>query len=101
MSDPDVLKEIQRQRKHGSSSGVIDETLVETIMAQIPNISNRNILKRSNLLDEMFMTEFDTVVDSKGAEISTPVTSTKDLSTLIQLVCEKRGYNEDNCKLSI
>ena len=25
---------------HGSSSGVIDETLVTTIMAQIPNISN-------------------------------------------------------------
>ena len=40
LSDPDVLKEIQRQRKHGSSSGVIDETLVTTIMAQIPNISN-------------------------------------------------------------
>ena len=49
----------------------------------------------------MFETEFDTVVDSKGDEISMPVTSAKDLSTLIQLVCEKRGYNEDNCKLVI
>ena len=43
LSDSDVLKEIQRQRKHGSSSGVIGETLVKTIMAQIPNISRKTV----------------------------------------------------------
>ena len=52
LSDPDVLKEIQRQRKHGSSSGVIDETLVTTIMAQIPNISN---FKENRQFDTFYM----------------------------------------------
>ena len=124
LSDPEYLKEINRQ-KHGASSSVIDETLVETIMAQIPNISNRNIVRtlsilrkklpkeqfkanlrkvlqqRSNLLDDMFETEFVSVVDAKGDEISMPVTSSKHLSTLIQLVCEKRGYSEDDVKLAV
>ena len=43
LSDPDFLKEIGKQSKLGAASGVIDETLVEAIMTQIPNISNRNI----------------------------------------------------------
>ena len=87
------LEEISIQRKDGASSNVIDETLVETIMTQIPNISNRNILRtltilrkklpkeqfksnlrkviqqRSNLLDEMFETDYATVVDAEGDDV--------------------------------
>ena len=49
----------------------------------------------------MFVTEFDTVVDSKGAEISMPVTSTKDLSTLSPIVevCKKKhSFKKQNFK---
>ena len=48
--DPDFLKEIGKQSKLGAASGVIDETLVESIMTQTPNISNRNILKTLTIL---------------------------------------------------
>ena len=125
LSDPDFLKEISRQSKLGAPSGVIDETLVEAIMSQIPNISNRNILRtltilrkklpkqqfkanlrkvlqqRSNLLDDLFQTEFSSVVDAKGEEVMMPITSAKHLSTLVHIVCEKRGYNEDDVKIVI
>ena len=119
------LKEIVKQSKLGAASGVIDETLVESIMTQIPNISNRNILKtltilrkklpkqqfkanlkkvlqhRSNLLDDLFETEFSSVVDAKGEKVMMPLTSAKHLSTLVHIVCEKRGYDEDNIKIAI
>ena len=123
--DPDFLKEIGKQSKLGAASGVIDETLVESIMTQIQNISNRNILKtltilrkklpkqqfkanlkkvlqhRSNFLDDLFETEFSSVVDAKGEKVMMPLTSAKHLSTLVHIVCEKRGYDEDNIKIAI
>ena len=94
-------------------------------MSQIPLISNRSILKtlsilrkklpkeifksnlkavltkRSNMLDDFFDTQFNEVVDSNGDQIMMPVTIAKHLPTLIQLVCEKRGYDEDNIKLCL
>ena len=45
LSESENLKEIKRQRKSSDTSGLIDATLIEEIMAQIPQISNRNILK--------------------------------------------------------
>ena len=123
--DPNFLKESGKQSKLGAASGVIDETLVESIMTQIPNISNRNILKtltilrkklpkqqfkanlkkvlqhRSNLLDDLFETEFSSVVDAKGEKVMMPLTSAKHLSTLVHIVCEKREYDEDNIKIAI
>ena len=94
-------------------------------MSHIPLISNRSILKtlsilrkklpkeifksnlkavltkRSNMLDDFFDTQFNEVVDSNGDQIMMPVTIAKHLPTLIQLVCEKRGYDEDNIKLCL
>ena len=123
LSESDNLKEINRQRKSCDTSGLIDATLIEEIMAQIPQISNRNILRtltilrkklpkeafqsnlkavlqrRSNLLDDRFETEFATVLDDEGKEVLMPVTSAKHLPTLISMICEKMGYDEKNIKV--
>jgi len=41
LADEDYLNEIARQRRLAAPSGpVIDETLIETIMVQIPQMSN-------------------------------------------------------------
>ena len=125
LSDKELLREINRQKGKDATNGVIDETVIETIMSQIPLISNRSILKtlsilrkklpkeifksnlkavltkRSNMLDDFFDTQFNEVVDSNGDQIMMPVTIAKHLPTLIQLVCEKRGYDEDNIKLCL
>ena len=126
LAEEDYLNEIARQRHLAAPSGpVIDETLIETIMVQIPQMSNRNILRtlsilrkklpkemfktnlrkvlarRSNLLDDLFHTEYTEVVDDEGEKITMPVTSAKHLPTLISLVCEKRGLSEDNIKLCL
>jgi hypothetical protein len=45
LSDEDFLREMNRQRNINAPSATIDETLIETIMANIPMISNRNIVK--------------------------------------------------------
>ena len=50
LSESDNLKEINRQRKGCDTSGLIDATLIEEIMAQIPQISNGNILKTLTIL---------------------------------------------------
>ena len=50
LSESDNLKEINRHRKSFDTSGLIDATLIEEIMAQIPQISNRNILKTLTIL---------------------------------------------------
>lgn len=117
LADEDYLNEIARQRRLAAPSGaVIDETLIETIMVQIPQMSNRNILRtlsilrkklpkemfktnlrkvlarRSNLLDDLFHTEYTEVVDDEGEKITMPVTSAKHLPTLISLVCEKGAF---------
>ena len=59
LSDEDFLREMNRQRNINAPSATIDETLIETIMANIPMISNRNIVKtlsilRKRLPKEMF-----------------------------------------------
>ena len=50
LSESDNLKGINRQRKSCDTSGLIDATLIEEIMAQIPQISIRNILKTLTIL---------------------------------------------------
>ena len=50
LSESENLKEIKRQRKSSDTSGLIDATLIEEIMAQIPQISNRNILRTLTIL---------------------------------------------------
>ena len=50
LSESDNLKEINRHRKSFDTSGLIDATLIEEIMAQIPQISNRNMLKTLTIL---------------------------------------------------
>ena len=50
LSESDNLKKINRQRKKSDASGLIDATLIEEIMAQIHQISNRNILKTLTIL---------------------------------------------------
>ena len=50
LSESDNLKDINRQRKNSDTSGLIDVTLIEEIMAQIPQISNRNTLKTLTIL---------------------------------------------------
>ena len=50
LSESENLKEINRQRKSSDTSGLIDATLIEEIMAQIPQISIRNILKTLTIL---------------------------------------------------
>ena len=50
LSESENLKEINRQRKSSDTSGLIDATLIEEIMAKIPQISNRNILKTLTIL---------------------------------------------------
>ena len=95
LADEDYLNEIARQRRLAAPSGaVIDETLIETIMVQIPQMSNRNILRtlsilrkklpkemfktnlrkvlarRSNLLDDLFHTEY--TADEPMSSVSAP-----------------------------
>ena len=101
----------------------INETFIETVMTEIPNMSNRQILKtltllrrsltkenfkknlkkaiqkRTNLLQEFFVTEDATVKNGEGEEILRPLTHAKDLNTLIHLVCQKRGLDEDDVKI--
>ena len=45
LTESDNLKEINRQRKNSDTFGLIGATLIEDIMTQIPQISNRNMLK--------------------------------------------------------
>ena len=90
LSDEDFLREMNRQRNINAPSATIDETLIETIMANIPMISNRNIVKtlsilrkrlpkemfksnlrkaiakRTNLLEDLFESVFTDVVDGEG-----------------------------------
>ena len=94
-------------------------------MCNIPNISNRNILRtltilkrklpkkhfqanlkkvdqqRTNLLEDLFETNPEDVSDGEGNIIKMPVTNTKDLNTLVHVVCEKRGVDPDNIKLML
>ena len=125
LSDEDFLREMNRQRNINAPSATIDETLIETIMANIPMISNRNIVKtlsilrkrlpkemfksnlrkaiakRTNLLEDLFESVFTDVVDGEGETINMPVTYAKHLPTLIHLICEKRNYSEDDIKLCL
>ena len=108
-----------------SDTGCIDGELVESIVCNIPNISNRNILRtltilrrklpkkhfqanlkkviqqRTNLLEDLFETNPEDVSDGEGNIIKMPVTNTKDLNTLIHVVCEKRGVDPENIKLML
>ena len=55
LADEDYLNEIARQRRLAAPSGaVIDETLIETIMVQIPQMSHRNILRPLSILRKNF-----------------------------------------------
>ena len=40
LSDKELLREINRQKGKDATNGVIDETVIETIMSHIPQISN-------------------------------------------------------------
>ena len=67
LSDEDFLREMNRQRNINAPSATIDETLIETIMANIPMISNRNIVKtlsilRKRLPKEMFKSNLRKVI---------------------------------------
>ena len=108
-----------------SDTGCIDGEFVESIMCNIPNISNRNILRtltilrrklpkkhfqanlkkviqqRTNLLEDLFETNPEDVSDGEGNIIKMPVTNTKDLNTFIHVVCEKRGVDPENIKLML
>ena len=123
LKDSQYAEEIGKKWKGGEGNGGIDGTLVETIMSQIPNLSNRNLLRtltilrkklpkntfkanlkkviqeRTNLCDDLFETEFSEVLDSEGENINMPITHAKHLNTLILLVCEKRGLCEDDVKI--
>ena len=71
LSESDNLKEINRQRKSCDTSGLIDATLIEEIMAQIPQISNRNILKtltilRKKLPKEAFQSNLKAVLQRRS-----------------------------------
>ena len=103
LSDTELLREINRQKGKDATNGVIDETVIETIMSHIPLISNRSILKtlsilrkklpkeifksnlkavltkRLNMLDDFFDMQFNEVVDSTGDQIMMPVTIAKHL----------------------
>ena len=59
------------------------------------------IVKRANLLEDLFESVFTEVVDGEGKTINMPVTYTKHLPTLIHLICEKRNYSEDDIKLRL
>ena len=96
LSDEDFLREMNRQRNINAPSATIDETLIETIMANIPMISNRNIVKtlsilrkrlpkemfksnlrkviakRANLLEDLFDSVFTDVVDGEGHSSRVP-----------------------------
>ena len=123
LKDSQYADEIGKKWKAGTGNEGIDDTLVETIMSQIPNISNRNLLRtltilrkrlpkttfkanlkrviqeRTNLCNDLFETEFSEVLDSNGESINMPITHAKHLNTLILIVCEKRGLCEDDIKI--
>ena len=123
LKDSQFTEEIGKKWKDSAGNDGIDGTLVETIMSQVPNISNRNLLRtltilrkklpkkvfranlkkviqeRTNLCDELFETEFSEVLDSNGENIDMPITHAKHLNTLISLVCEKRGLCDDDVKV--
>ena len=123
LKDSQYVDEIGKKWKNGAGNGGIDDTLVETIMSQIPNMSNRNLLRtltilrkklpkntfkanlrkviqeRTNLCNDLFETEFSEVLDSNGESINMPITHAKHLNTLILIVCEKRGLCEDDIKI--
>ena len=110
LKDTQYANELKKRSKEGNKSGSVDSSVVEAIMSQIPNMSNRNILRtltilrkklpksefqanlrqviqqRTNLLDDLFETNFAEVLDSKGNQIKMPVTNAKDLTTLIMLI---------------
>ena len=51
LSDTELLREsTDRRVRMQPSNGVIDETVIETIMSHIPLISNRSILKTLSIL---------------------------------------------------
>ena len=71
LSESENLKEIKRQRKSSDTSGLIDATLIEEIMAQIPQISNRNILRtltilRKKLPKEAFQSNLKAVLQRRS-----------------------------------
>ena len=122
IADAEYARELKKKWNIDDSEAV-GETYVETIMEEIPNMSNRQILKtltilrktlprknfktnlrkviqtRTNLLEEFFTTDEASVKDAKGKSIKMPVTRAKDLNTLIMLACEKRGLEEDQVKV--
>ena len=56
LADEDYLNEIARLRRLAAPSGaMIDETLIETIMVQIPQMLNRNILRTLSILRKNFL----------------------------------------------
>ena len=59
------------------------------------------IQQRTNLLEDLFETNPEDVSDGEGNIIKMPVTNTKDLNTLIHVVCEKRGVDPENIKLML
>ena len=123
LKDSQYTEEIGKKWKDNTGNDGIDGTLVENIMSEVPNISNRNILRtltilrkrlpkklfranlrkviqeRTNLCDELFQTEFSEVLDSDGENVSMPITHAKHLNTLISLVCEKRGLSDEEVKI--
>ena len=116
-----LLKDAQyanelKKKSNFSDTGCIDGEFVESIMCNIPNISNRNIPRtltilrrklphkkhfqanlkkviqqRTNLLEDFFETNPEDVSYGEGNIIKMPVTNTKDLNTFIHVVCEKKG----------
>ena len=122
ISDAEYARELKKKWNQDDNEAV-NETYVETIMQEIPNMSNRQILKtltilrktlpkkhfktnlrkviqtRTNLLEDFFTTDDASVKDAKGKSIKMPVTKSRDLNTLIMLVCEKRGLDEDQVKV--
>ena len=59
------------------------------------------IQQRTNLLEDLFETNPEDVSDGEGNIIKMPVTNTKDLNTLVHVVCEKSGVDPDNIKLML
>ena len=96
LKDTQYSNELKKQTK-GIETGSVDSSVVEAIMSQIPNMSNRNILRtltilrkklpksefkanlrqviqqRTNLLDDLFETNFAEVLDSREMKSKCPL----------------------------
>ena len=117
------MKDVENKNflKKVATSGeeALGETEIEQIMAERPNMSNRDVAaflrilkkklppkmfslnvkkalqKRTNLLKAYFKTEEAVMVGKDGEEVRRPVTTATDLSNLIKVVCAKRGIDEE------